>query len=49
MAKDKGKPSKEELKKMVEESFKRNKREDDHDTREAEKRLRKAIEDEKDD
>ena len=45
MAKDKGKPSRDEIKKMVKESFERNKSEDDHDTREAEKRLRKAIED----
>jgi hypothetical protein len=33
--------------KLVKESFERNKSEDDHDSREAEKRLRKAIEDER--
>lgn len=44
--KDKPIPPK-ELKKMVKESFERNKSEDDHDSREAEKRLRKAIEDDK--
>lgn len=43
MAKDKGKPSKEEPRAKVKESFQRNKSEDDHDERQGNQNLRDAI------